>query len=621
MTQTDLSIRTAVKSPPSGSAKTDGLVEGDGAFLAYLGQTDTPTQPNNRLLTSHAANRPAPMATATLDDMIPLATLPQQQDQTDPQAPASAAARPPIDDPNRVAQEPESDALTADDAASPAPAPFGMPLPALGSTAPMTYEIATTQQSASANALQRAPSPDVRGMLTASLDAPELLITPNEVANILTKTSPTQIPPTNSARPAETDSVPAPLADLHMFKTSGQGADNVAQTEAKQTPILPDLPNNRAQKIPSELANPLSPGQTSAVGAKLALADLPTGFEGGASTKSDGASMTHDAAKSSQTVAFPEFKLSSEPDLSQPNRGQIAATPRNDVALFASQPVQDSLAESPLRARQTASFGSNQIPSLHPQHAPPKIAAPLPGAASTSAIALMQGQKSQVLTILQPSAQPPEAVQVAPPLAQAQTKTHGPEAALRSMLPATETSARTLYTSADDASELASNPERKSLYASVFSPTGFSASPAHTVAQPSAAQPAAVPIAAIAEQMKTHSATGKPSTIELTLTPEDLGKIRLVMVPDGDKIRIVIHADRPETLDLIRRNTDSFSADLRQAGYSNASFSFGSSNGRQPDQQTQGLAFETPADTAPVSPAISKPHANRSNLGGLDLRV
>jgi hypothetical protein len=233
----------------------------------------------------------------------------------------------------------------------------------------------------------------------------------------------------------------------------------------------------------------------------------------------------------------------------------------------------------------------------------------------------MQGQTSQVPTLSQPSSQPPEAFQTAPPSAQAQTISNSPEAALHSMLSAAETSARTANTSVDDATELASNPDRKSLYAGVFAPTGFSAPPAHAAAQPSAAQPAAVPIAAIAEQIKTHSAAGKPTTIELTLTPEDLGKIRLVMVPDGDKIRIVIHADRPETMDLIRRSTDSFSADLRQAGYSNASFSFGSSNGRQPDQQAQGPTYESPADTAPVSPAITKPQANRPSHGGLDLRV
>ncbi|WP_197087383.1 flagellar hook-length control protein FliK [Pseudorhodobacter wandonensis] len=415
------------------------------------------------------------------------------------------------------------------------------------------------------------------------------------------KTSPTQVPPAHNAGPAETSSLTAPLADLHMFKTSGQGAETTAQTGAKQTL---NLPNNSAQDITSDLANLSSTGHTSTVGAKP-----------------NGAGAAPDPAKLAQTAAIQGLKLPPESGLSLSGSGQIAATPRGEVTLLASQPVQQPLVEPPLRAPQTANSDSNQFPSLHPQLASPQVTPPLPGVASTSAIALMQGQTSQVPTLSRPSSQPPEAFQTAPPSAQAQTISNSPEAALRSMLSAAETSVRTANTSVDDATELASNPDRKSLYAGVFAPTGFSAPPAHAATQPSAAQPAAVPVAAIAEQIKTHSAAGKPTTIELTLTPEDLGKIRLVMVPDGDKIRIVIHADRPETMDLIRRSTDSFSADLRQAGYSNASFSFGSSNGRQPDQQAQGPTYESPADTAPVSPAITKPQANRPSHGGLDLRV
>jgi hypothetical protein len=599
MTQTELSILAAAKPPLSGSAKTGGLVEGDGAFLAYLGQKGRPAQPDNAWPASQSANRPAPMATATPDDMISLSTLPQQQDQIDPQTPISTATRPLIDDPNRVAQELEADTLSADEIAPPAPSLLGMPLPALGSTAPTENEVVTTQQPSSANAWQRPPLSDVSGTDAAPLDALDLPNTPNVVVNSSPKTSPTQVPPTHSARPTETSSLTAPLADLHMFKTSGQGAETIAQTGATL-----NLPNNSAQDLPSDLANLSSTGHTSTVGAKP-----------------NGAGAAPNSAKSAQTAAIQGLKLPPESGLSLSGSGQIAATPRGEVALLASQPVQQPMAEPPLWVPQTASSGSNQIPSPNPQLASPQVAPPLPGVASTSAIALMQGQTSQVPTLSQPSSQPPEAFQTAPPSAQAQTISNSPEAALHSMLSAAETSARTANTSVDDATELASNPDRKSLYAGVFAPTGFSAPPAHAAAQPSAAQPAAVPIAAIAEQIKTHSAAGKPTTIELTLTPEDLGKIRLVMVPDGDKIRIVIHADRPETMDLIRRSTDSFSADLRQAGYSNASFSFGSSNGRQPDQQAQGPTYESPADTAPVSPAITKPQANRPSHGGLDLRV
>jgi hypothetical protein len=173
--------------------------------------------------------------------------------------------------------------------------------------------------------------------------------------------------------------------------------------------------------------------------------------------------------------------------------------------------------------------------------------------------------------------------------------------------------------------EPAQNPERKSLYSNVFAPTGFSASVSLPPATHSPSIPSIpVPVSAILEQIKTHAPPGKQSSIELTLTPDDLGKIRLVIATDGEKVRVIVHADRPETLDLIRRNTDSFSADLRQAGYSNASFSFGGSHDRQSAQQDQkgtNHTFDAEADDPVSDIATPKPQADHSKPSGLNLRV
>jgi hypothetical protein len=181
-----------------------------------------------------------------------------------------------------------------------------------------------------------------------------------------------------------------------------------------------------------------------------------------------------------------------------------------------------------------------------------------------------------------------------------------------------------LMASAPDRLETAQSPEKASLYSGAFTQTGFSASVATppTVQTPTA-QPNPVPVSAIAEQIKTHARAEKPSAIELTLTPDDLGKIRLYMTPDGDKIRIFVHADRPETLELIRRNTESFSADLRQAGYSNASFSFSGSNGRQPAQQDREntkSGFDS-ANGDPIATTAPKPTIGQIKPSGLNLRV
>lgn len=130
-----------------------------------------------------------------------------------------------------------------------------------------------------------------------------------------------------------------------------------------------------------------------------------------------------------------------------------------------------------------------------------------------------------------------------------------------------------------------------------------------------------VPMSAIATVIKEQSAPGKTKTIELTLAPEELGQIRLILQPDGDKMRIVVQAERPETLDLLRRNTETFSSELRQSGFANSSFSFGSW-GEPPPRFAKSQKDSGPlsATTAPTIAPLALTNTPRPSAG-LDLRV
>ena len=135
-----------------------------------------------------------------------------------------------------------------------------------------------------------------------------------------------------------------------------------------------------------------------------------------------------------------------------------------------------------------------------------------------------------------------------------------------------------------------------------------------------------MPIAQLVEHIKDHSKLGKPASLELTLTPEDLGKIRLVMTPDGDKIRVVIQAERPETMELLKRNTEGFTAELRQSGYASASFSFGGWGNPPSSQQNQDQtqppdSGSTPTGDATEKPAIPQQFAAPHKSSVLDLRI
>ncbi len=72
--------------------------------------------------------------------------------------------------------------------------------------------------------------------------------------------------------------------------------------------------------------------------------------------------------------------------------------------------------------------------------------------------------------------------------------------------------------------------------------------------------------------------------VEVVLDPEELGRLRLSMQPDGETIRVHLIAERGETLDLMRRHATQLMRELVEAGYEDASLSFGSWQGHGSDQ-------------------------------------
>lgn len=151
------------------------------------------------------------------------------------------------------------------------------------------------------------------------------------------------------------------------------------------------------------------------------------------------------------------------------------------------------------------------------------------------------------------------------------------------------------------------------------------AAPTHAAMQPLANPPdlargAAVQIA----QIVHHAGNG---TVELTLSPEDLGRVRISMSSEQGTLAVTLQADRPETLDMIRRHIDMFAEELRRLGHGSVGFSFqqGSAGfgGQQPNPETGRYAGDDPpgATDGPALPPRSlaaKPHAP---VAGIDIRL
>ena len=156
--------------------------------------------------------------------------------------------------------------------------------------------------------------------------------------------------------------------------------------------------------------------------------------------------------------------------------------------------------------------------------------------------------------------------------------------------------------------------------------TQTSAEPARAQPLPGAQpQPGVAPQQApqVSAQIAQAIANGPGDVVELTLQPEELGKLRLSLAPTESGITIGVLAERSDTADLVRRHLDQLTQDLRQQGYRDVRFDFGQGGQDRPPQQSPHRPAEAaPAMIAdPASPASPVPPALAHSGTGIDIRV
>lgn len=85
----------------------------------------------------------------------------------------------------------------------------------------------------------------------------------------------------------------------------------------------------------------------------------------------------------------------------------------------------------------------------------------------------------------------------------------------------------------------------------------------------------------VAKQMAAAMRAGGESSAELHLSPSELGRVRISLSSSEAGMVVTILAERPETLDLMRRHADQLAREFYEIGYEAAEFSFGQN---MPDQ-------------------------------------
>ncbi|MBZ4022045.1 hypothetical protein CKO11_06190 [Rhodobacter sp. TJ_12] len=132
----------------------------------------------------------------------------------------------------------------------------------------------------------------------------------------------------------------------------------------------------------------------------------------------------------------------------------------------------------------------------------------------------------------------------------------------------------------------------------------------------------------IAQQLAQAMPTSPDQPVEVSLSPEELGKVRLTLHSHDGAITVNVQAERPETLDLMRRNIDSLARDFREMGYSDISFDFGQQTDQRQSAQDRaeearlampetGTEPERPVRFDDAALAIQR---RATASGGLDLR-
>lgn len=132
----------------------------------------------------------------------------------------------------------------------------------------------------------------------------------------------------------------------------------------------------------------------------------------------------------------------------------------------------------------------------------------------------------------------------------------------------------------------------------------------------------------VARQMAEAIQVRTDRQVELTLNPEELGRVRMTLSTGEGVIAMAISADRGETLDLMRRHIEQLTEMFSEMGFENMSFTFahgadaqGGDAKDQGDGQTgQHARGGDDPDPASVPPAPTAP-LNTTAPAGLDVRV
>jgi flagellar hook-length control protein FliK len=130
--------------------------------------------------------------------------------------------------------------------------------------------------------------------------------------------------------------------------------------------------------------------------------------------------------------------------------------------------------------------------------------------------------------------------------------------------------------------------------------------------------------AAIGRQMAEALQKLADRPVEVSLNPRELGRVRMSIAAAEAGITVSVVVERPETLDLMRRNIDQLAREFQSIGYENINFSFAQGQSGEQRQTETGFddrAVSTSIELEHVETTVAVPQPKDIINIGLDLRL
>ncbi|MDP5308774.1 flagellar hook-length control protein FliK [Paracoccus spongiarum] len=132
--------------------------------------------------------------------------------------------------------------------------------------------------------------------------------------------------------------------------------------------------------------------------------------------------------------------------------------------------------------------------------------------------------------------------------------------------------------------------------------------PAQPIAAGTEARPIALHAQPVLRQIADAVVAMKGDRLEIALSPEELGRVRLVVTGAERAAQVTVWVERPEVMDLLRRNVGLLTQHFGEAGLEGAAFDFREERGRDAAPDDRDLPDDLP-EGLPDMRALTTIHA------------